>query len=155
VAMLTGLVMGLVVFFGANGIASTWLRAPHLAPALRIASTALLFNVLNWFLMGALAGLAAYRLLGLSGVASGGASLALGAAGVWAGGLRGALAGVAVSAAFQTLVLAACYRNEARRQGLPGRPGGLKTERDVIWRFALPGAIPGFTTLPSYWLACL
>ena len=155
VACVTALIMTAILFGGASWIAERSLHASRLAPALRIASCAIFFNVLNWYLMGGLSGLEAYRSLARAGVVSGAAYLVLCSLGTWLGGLEGTLAGVALSAAFQTLVLLAFLTREARNQGLRIQLADAWTERNVLWRFAVPSALPGFTTMPAIWIANL
>jgi len=155
VACVTALIMTAILFGGASWIAERSLHASRLAPGLRIASCAIFFNVLNWYLMGGLSGLEAYRSLARAGVVSGAAYLVLCSLGTWLGGLEGTLAGVALSAAFQTLVLLAFLTREARNQGLRIQLADAWTERNVLWRFAVPSALPGFTTMPAIWIANL
>ncbi len=155
VAVATGSLMTLLLLAGASWVAAHGLQAPHLASLLRIASGAAFFSMLNWFLMGALSGLEAYRPAARASAIGGATYLVVCSAGAWFGGLEGALAGVVVSAALQTAVLSLALRGECRRAGIRLQWDGLRKERSVLWRFALPSAVPGFTTMPSVWLASL
>lgn len=155
VAAVAGAAVTLVLLLGSPWIATRCLHAPELAAALRIAVGAVLFNVLNGFMMGILAGLERYRSLAKAGVASGLVYLALCSAGARLGGLEGALWGVLVSAFLQTILLAAILRRDARSQGIRLQLQGMLKESSVLWRFVLPSALPGFTAMPSLWLASL
>jgi O-antigen/teichoic acid export membrane protein len=155
VAFATGSLMTLLLLGGASWVATHALHAPQLASLLRIASGAAFFNVINWFLLGALSGMEGYRPAARAGAIGGAAYLLVCSAGAWFGGLAGALAGVVASAALQALVLAAALRDECQRAGIRLRWDGLRQERKVLWRFALPSALPGFTTMPSVWIASL
>jgi O-antigen/teichoic acid export membrane protein len=133
------------------GLAGGVLRTPTLGPALLLAAAAALFAVRNGFLMGALAGLEAFRRLGVAGVLAGTAYLALTAAGAWAGAVRGAAMGLLVSAAIQCAILSLALAAERRAQALPRAAAGMREEREILLRFALPGALSGLTTVPVLW----
>lgn len=133
------------------GLAGGVLRAPTLGPALLVAAAATLFAVRNGFLMGALAGLEAFRRLGLAGVLAGSAYFGLTAAGAWAGGVRGAAMGLLASAAIQCAILSLALAAERRAQALPRGAAGMREEREVLLRFALPGALSGLSTVPVLW----
>ena len=133
-------------------LAHSLLHQADLAPALAIASAAVLFGAISGFLMGALAGLESYRTLGLAGITSGLVYVATCIAGAKAGGLSGAVAGVALSALLQSAVLWQCVRMEARRNGIAVRFVGVGSEVDIILRFAIPAALPAFIALPAVWI---
>jgi len=69
---------------------------------------------------------------------------------LWA--LHGVLAGMAVSALLRWGVFGFVLRREINKQGITmERKAGLK-ERDVLYRFALPAALSGLTTMPAVWM---
>jgi O-antigen/teichoic acid export membrane protein len=44
-------------------------------------------------------------------------------------------------------------RKEAMRQGIPVNRRDMPVERKIFWRFALPAAAAGLTSMPAIWLA--
>jgi O-antigen/teichoic acid export membrane protein len=133
-------------------LAGSVLKAPALGSALTIGSAVLLFAVLNGLLMGALAGLESYRALATALVWSGIAYLAVCTGLAWRGGLNGAVAGMAISGLFQFILLAAALRKECALQGIRIHYAGITQERSILLKFALPGALSGFTSMPALWL---
>ena len=142
-----------ILLVASGFLAHSLLREGNLAPALAIASAAVFFSAISGFFMGALAGLESYRTLGLAGITSGAVYVATCVTGAEIGGLRGAVAGVAISALLQSGVLWQCVRREARRNGILVRFAGLESEADIILRFAIPAALPGFIAMPAVWIS--
>jgi O-antigen/teichoic acid export membrane protein/2-polyprenyl-3-methyl-5-hydroxy-6-metoxy-1,4-benzoquinol methylase len=143
--------LGLLV--SAQWLASVVLKAPDLAPALRISAGVLAFSVVNGFLMGALAGLESYRRLARALVLSGIIYFGVCAALAWAGGLNGAVLGLLLSASAQCVLLARALVWECRPQGIAVTCRGIAGERGIFSRFALPTAMGGFTPTPALWMA--
>ena len=135
----------------ASTIANGALAAPSVGQPLLIAATATLFNVRNGFLIGALQGLEAFRLIGIGGVISGIGYLLLTAGGARIDGVRGAAVGLLVASMLQCLVLTVAMRAERRRQQLGRESADLRSELRLILRFCLPGALSPITTVPVLW----
>lgn len=133
-------------------IASSVLKTPPLALTLAIASSVLMFTALNGFLMGALAGVEAYRRLAGALTWSGIGYLAICSALAWAGGLNGAVIGLALSALTQCVLLAIALRKECSLQGIDVRFYGFAPERNAILKFNLPAGLIGLTSGPAFWL---
>jgi O-antigen/teichoic acid export membrane protein len=146
-------IVALALLAVSGWLAGSVLKAPGLGSALAIGSAVLLFAVLNGLLMGALAGLESYRALATALVWSGLAYLAVCTGLAWWGGLKGAVVGLAISGLFQFILLAAALRKECALQGIRIHYAGFTQERSIILRFALPGALSGFTSMPALWLA--
>ena len=153
VSVLAGVLAGGGLAAGARVIAERVLRAPQLGPLLTIAAVAVFFGVVNAFLLGALAGLEAYRSLAQAGLVAGLVYLALCLFGAWRAGLPGLLIGVAASSLFQVAVLLVSVWKEAGRQGLRVDFRGLLVERSLILRFAFPAALSGISYMTATWLA--
>ena len=149
----TACIAALVLLIGAPWLAANALKAPHLASALMIAAAVAFFNVMNWYQMGALSGLESYRALGVGGIISGSLYLAICTVAAYLGGLTGVLIGVATSAFIQWLLLNWLLRRESARQGIVSQYRDIGQEGTIIWKFALPTALPSFTTMPALWLA--
>lgn len=128
------------------------LKAPELAPLVRLAGAVSLFAVLNGVLTGAFAGLEAYARLGRIGLVSGLAYTALCVGLGWRWGLDGAVIGLVASGAFQCLLLARALIREVQRAGLTLAWRGAGSERGIIARFALPSALAGLSYAAAMWL---
>ncbi|MEW5858697.1 MAG: oligosaccharide flippase family protein [Cyanobacteriota bacterium] len=146
-------IVALFLLVSAPWLASEILQAPHLSNSLRIATGVVLFAVMNLYQMGALAGLESYRTLAQAGIASGCLYLGICSLAAWLWGLKGAIAGLMVTALLQWLILNQFLRKESAKQGININYQGFWQERAIIWRFALPAALPGFTSTPAIWLA--
>ncbi len=146
-------IVGLTLLVISGWLAGSVLKAPGLGTALAIGSGVLVFAVLNGLLMGALAGLESYRRLARALVWSGLAYLVVCTGLAWRGGLNGAVAGLAFSGLFQFVLLAVALRKECSLQGITIHYAGIARERSILLKFALPGALSGFTSMPALWLA--
>lgn len=129
------------------------LRAPEIGPALAIGAWVVFFTTLYGFLMGALSGLESYRTLAIALVWSGLVYMATCAAGARWGGLRGAIAGQAVSALVQFVLLWLAVNKECARQKIKIYFGRTTQEWPIVFKFMLPAALMGFTMVPALWLA--
>jgi O-antigen/teichoic acid export membrane protein len=150
-SLVTAMLAAGTLALAAGWIARDWLGAPELRTALLIASVTTFWAVLNNFQLGALAGLEAYHLSARAAVAAGLLSLLGGTVGAQAAGLHGALVGVCLAVAVQSVTLRAFLRAEQRRQGLPPKVGDVWRERTVLTSFALPAALSGLTIVPAQW----
>jgi O-antigen/teichoic acid export membrane protein len=129
------------------------LGAPHLTPALAIASVPVVFTAIGYYQTGALAGLERYGPLARASGVGGAASLTACALGAWTAGLIGALAGLGVAAAVQWLVLRRALAMEAARQMIAPRFRGLRSELPILSGFAVPAALSGMVSMSALWLA--
>lgn len=134
-----------------SGIASSALRAPALGPALLLAAASTLFTVRNGFLSGALSGLEAFRVVGISGIISGVVYLILTVGGARLYGVQGAAVGLFLSAALQCAMLTFALHHERVRQRLGTVAASIAQERPLLIRFAVPAALSGFVTIPVLW----
>ena len=135
-------------------LAESMLKAPHLAISLIIGSGYLFFSSINGYQTGALSGLEAYGSLAKSGVASGTVAVAAISLGAWWGGLNGTLVGLSISAFVRCVIHNRWLRFESRLHGIKIRYGsGLRQEKAIIFKFALPAALAGYYSMPLIWLA--
>jgi FkbM family methyltransferase len=149
--MLAG-VASLTLLFLSRWLAASVLKAPTLGPTLAIGSAVLLFAVLNGFLIGALAGLEGYRVLARALVWGGTVYLLVCSGFAWRAGLNGAIGGQAISGSVLFVVLALALRRECLRQGIGIHYRKAASEWPIIVRFAVPGALSGFSSAPALWL---
>lgn len=149
----TAAVAASILFYASPWLAVTTFRSGSLQNPLRYGAVVLLFSVVNGVLMGALAGLEAYKSLGIALTGSGVLYFALCTMMGWWRGLDGAVVGLACSAFLQSVLLASALARECRLQGIPLRLSSGWKERRILATFALPSALSGFTTMPALWLA--
>ena len=141
------------LLFLARWLAASVLKAPTLGPTLAIGSAVLLFAVLNGFLIGALAGLEGYRVLAKVLVFGGTFYLIVCLGFAWRGGVNGAIGGQAISGCVLFVMLAFALRRECLRQGIRINYRRAANEWPIIVKFAVPGALSGFTSAPALWFA--
>ena len=151
VAGVTSALAATILLVTADWLA-TALGGAHLASSLRIAALGIVPNVMNGFMMGALAGLEAYPALGRAGMVSGVVYVAACTAGGWSAGVGGAFGGIVVSAVVQWMVLRRALLSEAARQQIELRLSGAGRESETLLRFVVPAALNGFLYLPAIWL---
>jgi len=150
--LITGVVATALLLISTPWVAEHMLVAPHLATSLVISATFVLFSVMNGYQIGALAGLESYKSISVYGAVLGAAHLALCGLGSMSWGLNGALGGMTVSALLRWGVYGLVLHREIEKQGIAIlRREGLK-EQEVLYRFALPAALSGLTTMPAIWL---
>lgn len=148
----TGVVAMALLLISAPWMAAHVLAAPHLATSLSISAAFVLFSVMNGYQVGALAGLESYKSISIYGAMLGVVHLAVCALGAVIWGLHGALAGMAVSALLRWAVYGIVLRSETGKHSITlQRREGLK-EREILYKFALPAALAGLTTMPAIWL---
>ncbi len=136
----------------ASWIAERVLGAPHLTESLLIAAAFVLFSAMNGYQIGALVGLESYKSISLYGVLLGVVHLAVCGLGAELWGVRGALGGIAVSAMLRWATYGAVLRHELGRWNISVQPREGLRERKIMYRFALPAAMSGLTTMPAIWL---
>jgi O-antigen/teichoic acid export membrane protein len=143
--------VGLILF--APLLASYTLKAPHLAHALMISAGFVFLSVMIGFQLGALAGLENYESVAKSIAINGAGYLLLCSLAAHEWGMIGALVGMAAAALVQSVVLRFYLAEECSRQGITVQYRGLKQERIIFFKFALPAALSGFISMPTLWLA--
>lgn len=135
----------------ASGIAGSALRTPALGTSLMLAAASTVFTVRNGFLTGALMGLESFRALGLVGIVSGTLYLAFTVVGAANDGVRGAVIGLLCSAALQCVLLTLAVKRERNHQQLGTGSASFAKERPLLFRFALPAALSGVSSVPALW----
>ena len=150
---ITACIACLLLLVGAPWLATTTLKAPHLSRGLMIASGFVLFSVINGYQTGALAGLEGYRALARAGVIQGGVHLAVCTLSAWYFGLDGVLGGLTFSAFFRWYIHKRALHLESCKHSIAIIYTNFWLERKILFGFALPAAISGFTSMPALWLA--
>jgi O-antigen/teichoic acid export membrane protein len=146
------LMAGALALF-AGSIALHLLDAPDLKPLLRVAAVAVFFITVSGFRTGVLSGLEAYRELAWTSGLAAVCYLALCAGGAVVWGVEGAVAGLALSAIIQWLLVGQAVRDALKRFGIAASYQFGEEEAAIVRRFLLPGAISGLTAAPALWTA--
>lgn len=141
-----------LLFGGANWLTHNVLNAPDLTVCLMIGAGMLIFSIMNGYLMGALSGLESYQALAKALVISGISYAVICPFFTWMWNLEGAIQGLLISAMIQWVVLGIALKGESNKQNIIIYFNGMKREYEIILKFALPGAISGFTSIPAIWL---
>jgi O-antigen/teichoic acid export membrane protein len=152
VAAATAVIAGLALVLVSPWLASSYFDSPELAQAFRVAAITVIALVVASFATGALSGLEEYRWIAGASVFGAIVYTAGCAVGAKLGGVVGAIAGTALAWTIQMVVLLIAVRYAARAHGLTAA-GDPWSEKHVLHRFAIPGALSGLTALPALWLA--
>ncbi len=147
-----GVAMTAVLILCSPLIAERMLKAPDLAPFLRIASLSLIASSLNGAQCGALAGFEEFRRLSRVNIYSGLAGIVCVAAGVAVNGLPGALWGYALATVASCFAAGAALRAVARGKGVIADYRQCMQEWPVLWRFSLPNMLANALVTPAAWL---
>jgi O-antigen/teichoic acid export membrane protein len=118
-----------------------------------LAAPVVFFNVANLYQTAALAGLEGYAGIAKAGVIAGCAYFLLCVGGAVAGGREGVLAALSASAGVQWLALRFFLGRERSRQGIRVDYRGIREEREIVVKFAMPAALSGFSSMPALWLS--
>lgn len=141
----------ILLAISASEIAGGALRTPALGASLMLAAASTVFTVRNGFLTGALMGLESFRAIGVVGIASGTFYLFFTVVGARMDSVRGAVIGLLASAAVQCLLLTIALHRERGLQNLSRTAASFVAERPLLFRFALPAALSGVSTVPALW----
>ena len=156
-AILSGAIAGvgaILLVALAPWLAGTMLNAPHLTVPLIIGSGFLFFSAINGYQTGALAGLEAFGSLAKAGMASAIVALVAVSLGASWAGLNGCSIGLGVAALLRCVIHNRWLHHECRRQKIkPQYRGSLKSEKGIIYRFAVPAAMGNYYSMPLIWLA--
>jgi O-antigen/teichoic acid export membrane protein len=137
----------------AEPLATHFLRAPALAPSLRVAALALFLTGIDSAQRGAIAGFEEFRALAYIGLARGLATLPVMLLLAWRFGLLGAVVGLAITAAVEAGINQHVLRGCRRRSGFPKVGRERWTEWRAIVQFSLPALLAGAVSLPAAWLS--
>jgi O-antigen/teichoic acid export membrane protein len=153
VTLAIALLAGAGLMAASSTVARDMLNDPALRAALVVAGAAVFFSVFCGFFNGVLAGLESYAVVGRAGVVAGILYIAICLGAGWTWGLIGAVWGVAVSAALQSIVLLLGLRAETARYGIRVSPRHAWHEASVLFRFVAPAVLNGLLVFPSIWLS--
>jgi O-antigen/teichoic acid export membrane protein len=153
VALVSGGVLGVVVFLLASPVADEFLHAPQLARALKLSSLVLLGTALNGAQIGIMQGLHAYRNLAIGSLVQGFLSLTCMVAGALFGGLDGAMYGIV----FQTLLGTGLFHlllvRECENRQLKFVTANLQRIWPILRSFCLPVTMSIVAVAPFKWVS--
>ena len=129
------------------------LARPGLTTLLRIAAITMFFTSINGYQVGALSGLEAYRTLAWAGLICGSFTLLAALVGVWQFDLRGAMVGLATSAAVRCLIHARYLHRELIAKTVKTESSDLSQEWALIANFMVPATLAGYFSALMIWLA--
>lgn len=129
------------------------MEAPRLESSLALATPFVLFSVMNAYQIGGLAGLESYRSISIFSAVLGALNLMLCSAGAFYGGLNGALLGIVVVSILRWATYALILRREAKKHQIFLQRTQLARESGVIFKFALPAALSGLSSMPAIWMS--
>lgn len=153
-ATATGLAASIALYALAPWLAGSMLKAPELAPMLRIGVGVLFFGTLNGAQTGALSGFEAFRTIAAINLACGVSAVPLMLGGAWLDGVRGVVTGLSISMAVNWLLNHLALRKEAAAAGIPLLFAKCWEERTVLWSFSVPVVLNGLMVAPVSWI-CL
>lgn len=151
--ILTGFFSSTMFLLASKYIAVNLVNNPNISRTLRLGSFYVLFASLIMYLLGALAGLGSYKRVARAGIISGTVYLCLGIPMSCIYGLNGAVFGVFLSAAIQTVVLLVEFLVECNKQGIKLSFLEMKAEIGIIPSFMLPAAVSSYVAAPAAWSA--
>jgi O-antigen/teichoic acid export membrane protein len=151
IAVITGAIFSIGLFFAAPFLARHVLAAPPLAGALRIGSGLLFFVALNGAQTGALAGLEAFQTMARVNLIYGVTTFVLMVSGALAGGLHGILWGLLIAAAVNWVVTGQALASRTESDGITVRVRDSWREISVLWSFSLPAVLANVMTAAALW----
>lgn len=152
VAMVTGGVMAVTLFFFAPWLAQNTLNAPHLADVLKIGALILLISALNGAQTGALSGFEAFKTLACINLFIGIVSFPLLITGAYLWGLTGVIWAMTINLAIGWIINHIAIRKEAAKHNVLLTFNQCAKELPVLWKFSLPSVLNGLMFTPVIWL---
>lgn len=151
VAAVSSLISGAGLLLCSRFLADHVLKAPELSMPTAIGAIFLGLSTYTGFQMGVLAGVEAYRALARTSITAGVVTVASCAALAYFAGLKGAVTGLALSAVIRYFLFRHVAGTCVERAGIDGR-GDWRSERRILFRFAIPAALAGLSVAPASWL---
>jgi len=153
VAIGTGGLMAIGLFFFAPWLAEHTINAPHLAGVLQIGAIILFLSAITGAQSGVLAGFEAFKTNAYINLVIGLISFPMLVGGVYYGGLTGAVWALAVNLGLNWFLNHRALRNESLRYGISTTFSDCGREGSVLWKFSLPAVLGGALVGPVSW-AC-
>jgi O-antigen/teichoic acid export membrane protein len=153
VAASTAVLAAMALIAAAPWLASTTLKAPHLATALMVSSAFVAFSTLNGYQSGSLAGLESYGAMARALIVASAVNALLAIGGAWWWGIPGLLGGLGAGATVQWLIFRTTLVAACAKRGIAIVYRGAWRERAIILRFAVPASLSGIVSAIAAWAA--
>jgi O-antigen/teichoic acid export membrane protein len=151
-SIVTGIGISALAFVLGPWMSTHVLADPSLEYPLRISSALIFFNTLNGVQLGALAGLQAFKAMGVASLSATVITVLLSVTGAYTGGLVGACIGVTVAAAAYCMVAHAILRAQMQRRNIKLTFSGVLRSRHILLSFSLPSLLSGLLVDPVNWV---
>lgn len=151
VALISGGLVGIAVFFASPYLAQHIINAPHLKMELWIGCGLLFFNTLIGAQVGCLAGFEAFKTIARVGLFYGLLNLLLVVLGVHFWGLSGAITGMVCAMTGSCAAHHFALRKEAKKAGIAISYRDIRSEMPVLWGFSLPAFLSNVMVGPVVW----
>jgi O-antigen/teichoic acid export membrane protein len=152
VATVTGAIMAILLISLAPVISRKLLAAPDLSSSLTIAAGILFFSAINGAQTGALSGFEAFKTIARVNLRSGFFSFPLIILGVYLLGLKGAVIGMVLSLAINTLLNHSALKSYCHKAAVPLKMTRISSEWPSLWKFALPAYLSSVIVGPVNWV---
>jgi O-antigen/teichoic acid export membrane protein len=152
-SLVTGVLVGSLLFFLAPTLATELLSAPHLTPHLRVGALTVLAGVMSSVCGGSLGGLEAFRAASQSNLLAGLISFPVLVVGTVHFGILGAVGGLCCTYSLEAAFKFIALRRAVGRHRITLTYGRFWREASVLVRFGLPAMIHAAVPLPVNLLA--
>lgn len=151
VAAAAGLIAALALLAGAQTLAVHVFRVPALTMQLQITAGFVFFAVVMGVVQGALTGLHAFRLFAVTNVVHGMLYVGLCWGGAYALGLTGAVCAMTLGGLLRWAIGHIALRRVCNQRGVPVTIREAWREKGILYGFAIPAALSGFSSMPALW----
>lgn len=152
VAMSTGGLMALGLFFFAPWLAVHTINTPHLSNVLQIGSFILFINALNGAQTGALSGFEAFKTIAYVNLFVGLFSFPILISGAYFGGITGTVWAMTINLCFNWILNHLALRRETKKYNIPFTFRQCGVEWPILWKFSLPAVLASSMIMPIDWL---
>ncbi len=151
--LFTGAAMAVLVALFAEALAARALKAPEIAPYLRLGAPLLVFSALNGVQMGTLAGYECFRAISVGRVVVALVAVPLLISGVLLRGVSGVIIAQMILGGMSLLWFRMVLVRESRAAGIVVSYRNAWKEHGVLLSFALPSLLAGLMYMPIVWSA--
>jgi len=152
-AVLTGGLLGILLFIFAPFLAKHIINAPHLVGTLRIASGLLLFGSINGAQTGVLSGFEAFKTIAWVGVLTGLFSFPTMLIGAYYFNVRGVVAAIVMILIFASVANRIALNKKLKEFNIALDYTTITKEMSIIWKYSIPSMAAGVMVAPVTWAA--
>lgn len=149
--LITGLLVGGIIFLFSDTIAITMLQSVKLKPLLGIVAIILVITSFNGVQLGALLGLQSFKQTSIANILQG-VLLFLGiTTGGYLDGVKGAIIGNLLALVLLSISIQILLKTDARKLGISYSVKNWKQDIKTIYKFAIPASLSTLITAPTIW----